>query len=157
MNVAGDQPCFPLQHTYCLAHKTFPCCSSCISSLDLTCLQWDSGVSLALFQAVEARRVAGSTGRWYSRAPLTPPNSCKGYSHHCMVIVPIAPGLFAPTFLLRLTTHDKPNRTKPNPDFLKRSSAWKQALSGHAAPNWYTPTHYDFLFVDSSPFFPFYF
>lgn len=54
---------------------------------------------------------------------LTNTHLLKGYSHSCMVIVPNAQGLFAPTFLLRLTTHDKPNRTKPNPYFLKRRSA----------------------------------
>lgn len=83
----------------------------------------------------------------YFRAPFTPPNSCKGYGHHCMVIVAVAPGLFAPTFLLRLTTHDKPNRTKPNPDFLRRSSAWKQTLSGYVTRDWYVPAHYNSLFI----------
>lgn len=39
--------CFPFQHSYCLAHKKFPRCSS-HNSLDLICSQWDLGVSLTL-------------------------------------------------------------------------------------------------------------
>lgn len=89
----------------------------------------------------------GSSPACTSGLPLPHPTPVKGYSHHCMVIVAVAPGLFAPTFLLRLTTHDKPNRTKPNPDFLRRSSAWKQTLSGYVTCDWYVPAHYNSLFI----------
>lgn len=60
MNVAEDQPCFPFQQPYCLAHKIFPCCSSCNSSLDLTCLQCDLGVSLALALTLQQVMEGGS-------------------------------------------------------------------------------------------------
>ena len=50
-------------------------------------------------------------------APTLPSPVPPGAWPPLKVIVPDAPGLFAPTFLLRLTTHDKPNRMKPNPDF----------------------------------------
>lgn len=72
---------------------------------------------------------------WWSlppvaEAPPTPssllalPLPHQGRGLLCPVIVPVAPGLFAPTFLLRLTTHDKPNRTKPNPDFSQEMFFW---------------------------------
>lgn len=117
--------CFPFQHTCSLVHKKFPC-SSYSNSLDLTCLWWDLDVSLAV-TLLQVRE--GSSSACTSELPLPHPTPVKGYSHHCMVIVAVAPGLFAPTFLLRLTTHDKPNRTKPNPDFsqefcLKTDSLW---------------------------------
>lgn len=72
MNVAEDQPCFPFQHTYCLAHKKFPCCSSSINSLDLTCLQWDLGVSLTLALTLH-QVVEGSSPACTSELPLPHP------------------------------------------------------------------------------------
>lgn len=72
MDVAEDQPCFPFQHTYCLAHKIFSCCSSCNNSLDLTCLQCNLGVSLAL--ALTLRQVIeGSSPACTSELPLPYP------------------------------------------------------------------------------------
>lgn len=40
------------------------------------------------------------------------------YSGHCMVLVLIGSRLFAPTFLLRLTTHERSSHMEPHPDHL---------------------------------------
>lgn len=40
------------------------------------------------------------------------------YSGHCTVLVLIGSRLFAPTFLLRLTTHERSSRIEPRPDHM---------------------------------------
>ena len=70
-------------------------------------------------------RCSHSWGPASSSLPALPfPGPHQGHGLLCLVIVPLAPGLFAPTFLLRLTTHDKPNRMKPNPDFSQEMFFW---------------------------------
>lgn len=117
---------FPFQHSYCLAHKKFPCCSSHNNSLDLICSQWDRLRSLSYSCSHSPSGHRGTFLSVYFRAPLTHPTPVRDIATTVWWLYQLLQGCLLPLFCCgwrHMTNLIAQNQTQI---FLKRSSTWNR-------------------------------